>query len=165
MKKNLLLILVLIFLTGCSGLYNLNNFVLPDDLEFVALIKELGTPRKICQYMKDNFGFEKHPFRTLTPYKLFLLKKGDCDDFSNFATSIAHYHGYEVYQIKMKMNFFINHVIGVFKEDDYFNISNTIYYLYCERRTFSEIIDCFTGWISYVVYDYDNNIIETGYNN
>ena len=54
MKKIISLIIVLIFLTGCSGLYNLNNFVLPDDSEFLVLIEELDTPQRICQYMIDN---------------------------------------------------------------------------------------------------------------
>lgn len=163
MKKFILLIMILVFLTGCGGLFNINNFILPNDIEFINVINSLKTPEEICKYMKDNFGFEKHPFGALTPHELFLLKKGDCDDFSAFATFIAYYHGYEVYQIKMKMNFFINHTIGVFNEGGYYNVSDNFRYLNYEWRNFKDIMDAFIGWKSYIVYDYEGNIIEKGY--
>ena len=56
MKKIILIIIVLILLTGCNEIYNLSNFILPDDAEFLALVEELDTPYKIGQYMKkfDN---------------------------------------------------------------------------------------------------------------
>jgi len=94
MKKIILLIIILILLTGCSGIYNLNIFILPDDIGFMALIEELDIPEKICQYMADNFTREQHDY-PLTPYQLYITRKGDCDDFSNFAIFIANYHGYE----------------------------------------------------------------------
>jgi len=165
MKKIILISIILIFLTGCGGLFNLNNFAIPDDIDFLNMIESLQTPEEICRYMADNFEFEDHAFKTLTPYELFILKKGDCDDFSAFATFIAHYHGYEVYQIKMEMSFFINHAIGVFKEGNCYNVSNTIYYLNYEWKDFEDIMNAFVNWKSYIVYDYNMNIVEKGYNN
>ena len=54
MKKIIILILLTIFLSvlsGC-GFYNLSNFTLPDDLEFLEVVKELDSPQKIGDYMK-----------------------------------------------------------------------------------------------------------------
>lgn len=176
MKKIILLIIVLIFLTGCGGLYNLSNFVVPDDLEFLALIKELNTPKIICQYMLDNFGYEDHPYNTLTPYQLYKNKAGDCSDFSLFAVFVANYHGYETYQILVifyphVFGYTMGHIIGVFKEEGGYSISEGKYYIggfgrY--RKTFKEIVDFNypeDWWKSYKVYDYDMNIVETVYNN
>lgn len=176
MKKIILMILVLIFLTGCGGLYNLSNFALPDDLDFLALINELDTPEKICQYMLDNFETEEHPYNTLTPYQLYENKAGDCSDFSLFAVFIANYHGYETYQILVifyhhVFGYAMGHTIGVFKEEGSYSISEGKYYIggfgrY--RETFKGIIDFNypeDWWKSYTVYDYDMNVVETGYNN
>jgi len=172
MKKIILLSIILIFLTGCSGLYNLGNFVLPDDIEFLALIEELDTPKKICQYMLDNFGIEEHPYNTLTPYELYRIKKGDCDDFSNFSRFMANQHGIETYQILMffpKPIYSIDvwHAITIYKEDDCYTFSENQYYNPCNKyyNSFSEIMQIFNGWKKYIVYDYYNNIMETGYNN
>lgn len=169
MKKIVLSIIILIFLTGCSGVFNLDNFVIPDDLEFIALIEELNTPEKICNYMEDNFECEKN-YKALSPYNLFLNKKGDCNDFALFAIFMAHYNDYETYQIFMKFPFWVyetsaGHVIGVFKEGSFYNISDTIYYIECNRKTFKKIMELYPNYNSYVVCDYDGNIVEIGYNN
>ena len=176
MKNTILISIILIFLTGCSGLYNLSNFVLPDDLEFLALIKELDTPKKICQYMSDNFGIEEHPYNTLTPYQLYINKAGDCNDFSLFAVFVANYHGYETYQILIKFNswvfgYSIGHTIGIFKEGDCYTVSEGRDYIggpgRC-KKTFIKLVDFHypeDWWKSYIVYDYDMNIVEQGYNN
>jgi len=175
MKKIILSIIILIFLTGCSGLYNISNFVLPDDLEFLNIIESLQTPKEICQYMLANFGIEEHPYTTLTPYELFLNKKGDCGDFSLFAVFIANYHDYETYQILIKVypwvfGYPMKHIIGVFKEENGYSISDERYYIggigkY--KNTFKEIMDFNFSetWESYIVYNYDMNIVEKGYNN
>jgi len=174
MKKIILISIILIFLTGC-GMYNLNNFVVPDDSEFLSLIEELDTPKEICQYMLDNFEIEEHPFNVLTPYQLYKNKAGDCNDFSSFAVFMADYHGYETYQILIKFypyvfGYSVGHTIGVFKEEGGYSISEGRYYIGGFGRykdTFNEIVDFNyqEGWEYYKVYDYDMNVIEIGYNN
>ena len=165
MKKLLVLfILLILFLTGCS-IYNLNTFVLPDDLEFLALIQELDTPEKICQYMTDNFESEEHPYITLTPYQLYIIRKGDCNDYSTFSVFIANYHGYETYQIKIfyKNNNY-KHMLAVYKENKY-SFSDCEIYCSARYNTFSEIVeyDCYLRdeiWSKYIVYKYDMDMVE-----
>lgn len=171
MKKIILLSIILIFLTGCSGLYNLSNFILPNDSKFLDLIEDLDTPKKICKYMEDNFSQKLNIFNPLTPYQLFLIKKGDCDDFSNFAVFFANWHGYETWQIKIyHKNSIIKHFIAVYKEDGKYNFSEGQCYIFREATNFEEIVkyDCCLqnkDWSKYIIYDYDMNIIETVYNN
>lgn len=165
MKKIILLLLIVFTLSGC-GIYNLNGFTLPDDMEFLAVIEELDTPKKICQYMLNNFEYhEKYTYKTLNPYELFIIKKGDCDDFSNFAKFIANYHDYETYQILMFFSSTINkHSIVVYVEDK-LSFSDSQYY-FSGFNNFREIVkfDCeyliFEKLIKYIIYDYDMNIIE-----
>jgi len=167
MKKVIILIIILMFLTGCGygGLFNLNNFILPNDIEFLKLIKELDTPEKICQYMLDNFESEEHSYITLTPYQLYLNKKGDCDDCSNFGIYIAHYHRYETYQFLMLFSGNIWHSIAVYKEGNCYTFSdNQIYSGGC-YLSFDDILQIYNGWIKYKIYDYEMNIVETEYNN
>lgn len=173
MKRVILISIILIFLTGCSGIYNISNFVLPDDLEFLALIKELDTPKKICQYMLGNFEIEERPYNVLTPYQLYKNGAGDCNDFSLFAVFVANYHGYETYQILIKFHswvfgYSVGHTIGVFKEEGGYSISEGRDYIggfgrY--KKTFEEIVNFNyqEGWEFYIVYDYDMNIVEQGY--
>ena len=161
MKTLLVLFTVLtIFLSGC-GFYNLNYFTLPDDTEFLALIQELDTPEKTCKYMQDNFEYENNLIK-LTPYQLFLIKKGNCDDFSNFATFFPSYHNYETYQIFIEFPSNDYHMTGVFKEGDYYNISENTLYIECFCENFKEIMNSYLyrGWLSYIVYDYNLNLIE-----
>lgn len=162
-----MILITVLLLSGC-GLYNLGGFTLPDDTEFLALIQELDTPEKICQYMTDNFEFEEHPLRTLTPYELFLNKKGDCNDFSTFAIFIADYHSYETYQIRIYFqNTFNLHRIAVYKEYDKYNYSSNMDYFPIQANNFKEIVEDYNDYDYryklkyYVVYDYDMNIIET----
>jgi len=169
MKKlfiSILLIILLISTSGC-GLFNLDGWVIPDDAEFLALIEELDTPEKICQYMLDNFKIEEHPYKSLTPYQLYLTQKGDCNDFSAFSTFIANYHGYETYQILIifypyVFGYSVGHTIGVFKEKDCYTISEGQFYLGRCQKTFMEIVNFNyqEDWASYTVYDYWNNIVE-----
>ena len=172
MKKIILVILSLIFLTGCSGIYNLSNFILPDDSEFLTLIKELDTPYKIGQYMLDNFELEEHPYITLTPYQLYLTKKGDCNDFGIFAQFIANFHGYETYQLLMELPIYMNgfpiwHMIIIYKENNCYTYSDLYFYNPFEQcyTCFNDIMQLYNEWEYYTVYDYDMNIIETGYSN
>lgn len=165
MKKLLIFfILLTIFLSGCgSGLYNLNYFILPDDAEFLALIQELDTPRKICQYMENNFEYEPHTFYIPDPYILWQNKKGDCNDFATFAVFVANYNDYETYQIRIFLDSLFIHRIAIFIEDK-LSFSDNFWYFY-GFNNFKEIVkyDCYMQneiWLKYIVYDYDMNIIE-----
>ena len=161
MKKLLiLLILLILFLTGCS-IYNLNTFVLPDDAEFIALVQELDTPEKIGDYMLENFTYKPNSM-LLNPYQLFVTKNGNCDDFSLFITYIAHRHNYETYQILIELPLDEYHMIGVFKEGDYYNISENTLYIESFCQNFKEIMNSYLyqGWLSYIVYNYNMNVIE-----
>ena len=170
MKKVILIGIILVLLTGCSGLYNIGNFVLPDDLEFLNLIEELDTPEKICQYMSDNFEIENNII-SLTPYQLYLTKIGDCNDLSTFAIFIAHYHEYEVYQLLLfyPAPVYLKdqwHAIAIYKEGNYYTISEVnIYKYWIKFKDFKDILNYFNGLTKYKIYDYDMNILETGYNN
>lgn len=172
MKKLFVLILLTVLLitslSGC-GLYNLNNFVLPDDAEFLALVQELDTPQKICNYMEDNFTYEFHIY-TLDPYTLWQTKKGDCLDFATFAVFIANCHGYETYQIRISFNSLLKHRIAVYVEDEGLSFSDCQCHSYYLSKTyfdnFKEIVnyDCEYNigkeWSKYIVYNFDMQVIE-----
>ena len=172
MKKLPLILILLtsiILLSGC-GIYNLNCFTLPDDIEFLALIQELNTPKKICQYMADNFTYELHIFNILSPYQLYITQKGDCDDFANFAIFISNYHGYETFLVKIcYKNYAINHYLAIYKENGQYNFSDNQYYFSVNYDKFSDIVLLDSQWMyisygytwsKYIVYDYWNNIVE-----
>lgn len=169
MKKSILLILFigLIFLTGC-GLYDLSNFILPDDSEFLTLIEELDTPEKIGNYMVENFTYEFHDTYTLNPYELYKLGKGDCNEFVDFGTFIANYHNYETYQLGIYYKNF-KHRIAIYIEGNFYSITNNQYYSF-GYNTFLEIVEIDSAlrnkiWTKYIVYDYWNEVIEEIYNN
>jgi hypothetical protein len=157
MRKILALILIIlsIILSGCSpAIFDMNSFVLPDDMEFIQTVKELNTPEKIGQYMKDNFSFKANAYNTLSPYELWKTKTGDCNDISTFAVFIANYHGYKSYQVIFYGE--INHAIALFiEEGQYTYISNNKYYPTDFRNNIS-------GYNSFEVYDYEMNLIEVG---
>lgn len=169
MRKLLLisiLLISIILLSGC-GIYNLSFFTLPDDNGFLALVQELDTPYKIGQYMLDNFSYEPHIGKPLSPYQLYLLGKGDCDDFSNFSTFIASYHNYETYQMFMDYeDTRYNHSLAIYKENNKYNFSDNQSYIFLEATNFREIADRYyfpsrdVIWLQYTVYDYDMNIVE-----
>jgi len=170
MKKIILVSIILIFLTGCGGLYNLNDFILPDDMEFLTLMEELDTPQKIADYMEEYFTYKRHIFYNPDPYILWKTKKGDCNDFSTFAVFIANYHGYGTYQIKLQGKGFNIHWLAVYLENGQYSYSNNTHYYYIQMNEFRYIVmDWYyknrIDWISYKVYDYDMNIVEQGYNN
>ena len=111
MKKIIGLILI-ILLAGCS-------FVMPDDTEFMELVKTLDTPMKISQYMFYNFEYEYQAMGRKTPYQLYVLRKGDCNDFSNWVYWIGKYHGYKTSQLELR---FVgpDHWLGIFDMGNYF---------------------------------------------
>lgn len=168
MKKFILLITILILLTGCGGIYNLNNFMLPDDSEFLAVVESLDTPEKITNYMEDNFTYKLFRLANFSPYNIWKNKKGDCNDYMAFSTWIANYHGYKTYHIIIT---FIDekdrHSIAVYKESKY-SFSDCEMYFLPEYDTFLEIVeyDCFLrrkNWSKYTVYDYNMDIVEVEY--
>ena len=154
-------------MSGCC-LINPGELVLPDDLEFIAVISELDTPEKICQYMYCNFEIEEHPYYNVCPYDLYLTKKGDCNDYSTFAVFVAHYHGYETYQIRISFQGEkYQHCIAVYKEDKYSFSDNGYYYNgKYNYNSFLEIVKYESylreeKWLKYKVYDYDMNVVES----
>ena len=168
MKKIILLIIILIVLTGCSDIYNLSSFLLPDDIEFIKLVEVLNTPEKICQYMLDNFTYQPSPYASSTPYEMYTSKTGDCNDYSTFGTFIANYHGYETYQVIITfLGDQYTHALAVYKEDRYSFSDNGYYYTgKYNYNSFLEIVEYESylreqQWLKYVVYDYDMNIVET----
>ena len=174
MKKAILIIIVLMFLTGC-GIFDINDFTAPNDVKFIEMIENLNEPKKVSNYMIENFTYEVHHLYNLDPYALWKIKKGDCNDFAAFGIFIANYHGYITYQIRIYYkNTFIKHRIAIYKEDDKYNFSDNQYYYYVNYDNFSDIVELDSQWahylygyvwLKYIVYDYDMNIVETGYNN
>jgi len=169
MKKIILFLVLIILLSGCS-LLNLNDFVLPNDIEFINTIKTLDTPEKICNYMKDNFIYEPHAIYNLNPYQLWLTQKGDCNDFSTFATFIANYHNYTTYQIYIYFKgTFIAHVLAVYLENDKYTYSNNKAYYPINVSTFKEVVEHYFDMVKeyelnfYEIYDYNMNLIEKIY--
>ena len=171
MKKilnSLLIIGLLILLPGC-GVINICNFIMPDDLEFLETVKSLDTPKKISDYMIENFVHKAHYFIGLNPYQLYLTKKGDCNDFSLFGKFIANYHDYQVYEINIIGNSLMTHYICVYEEElsrGKYSLTTNQYY-YSRYKTFRETVirgasTVDMNWKKYIVYDYDNNIIEKG---
>jgi len=143
MKKLLLIMSLIMCLTmsGC-GLFNLNGFIMPDDLEFLAVVESLDTPEKICDYMKENFTYKTHYLYAPDPFTFWKLREGDCNDFADFARFVANYHGYETYQILISFkNTLLQHVLGVFVENDKYTYSNNTAYKPINVDTFKEVVE------------------------
>jgi hypothetical protein len=175
MKKALLIISILsiLFLTGC-GLFNLDGWLWPeDDLEFMTMVKELDTPQKISDYMMSNFTYKEHKIYAPDPYTLWKTEKGDCNDFSTFGVFIAHWHGYETYQIEIYYSGTIKkHWIAVYIEEDKMSFTDNQYYFNNYGYffdTFREIVEFDCKYFpdkelrKYTVNDYENNIVEERY--
>ena len=161
-----IIILLLSLLTGC-GIANLNDFTVPNDMQFLECIDSLNTPKKICQYMCDNFEYEYHALISIDPYTLWKTKKGDCNDMSAFAVFVADYNGIEVYQIKIITSLFSGHTFAVYKEEDLYSFSSNYTYYKPEYNSFREMVEWFfneedTKWYEYTVYNEDMKIIERG---
>ena len=156
----IILIILLISLSGCLGIYNLGNFVLPDDIEFIECINGLDTLDKIMGYMKDNFIPTPHK-PAYSPYEMWKYKKGDCNDYSNFAVFVAHYHGWEVYQILVNFGNYA-HMMGIYKVDKGYLVSDWDCLLDSIYKDFKEIVDTVSDIKYYKVYDISFNLIEYG---
>ena len=159
--KIILIILVLILLSGC-GLCNLNYFIMPDDLEFLAIVENLNTPKKISNYMIENFTYKRHALYAPNPYVLWQIKEGDCNDMSTFAVFIANYHNYETWQMQIYFkNSLFAHYIGVYKEYGKLTYTENMYYYPIYVDTFKEVVEhrFLSEYRNYKVYDYDGNLI------
>ncbi len=181
MKRKVLLSVLVVFLisilAGC-GVFNLSGWVWPDNLDFINTIEELKTPQDISIYMIENFYHERHALWTPDPYTLWKTKKGDCNDFMTFGVFVANYHDYTTYQIKLIYSgMFWDHWLGVYVEGDKLSYTdNKSYVVYDYLNdiygfdSFKEIVDFarihHPEWKlkDYVVYDYDMNVVEEGYN-
>jgi len=151
--KIILILILCLLLTGCSFIYNLTNFVMPDDLEFLAVVETLDTPKKISDYMIENFTYEFH-LSAISPYVLWQTEKGDCNDFSTFGAFIADYHGYETYQIKIYLkNTLMTHCIAVYNEGRYSFTDNQYYYYGYD--TFEEIVKESCKHVGYEYISYE----------
>ena len=170
MKKVISLIIILILFTGLTGCgsYNLSFFIIPNDTKFLETIGRLSTPSKISDYMIENFVYKANPFTAISPYTLWKTRVGDCTDFATFGAYIANYHGFTIYQLKIFYDNF-KHQIAIYSENNFYSITTNQNY-YCYFIDFIDIVNFDSirrnaTWSKYIVYDYDNNIIETGYNN
>jgi len=165
MKRLLIvgLLIIALITTGC-GVFSLNGWLLPDDMEFLEVVESLDTPEKISYYMENNFTYEPNLYGSKSPYELWQVREGDCNDFACFGTFVADYNGYETWQILIYFKTTgYTHYLGVYNEGRYSFTDNKDYYYGFD--TFREIVDesgKHTGqeWKSYKVYDYEMNIIE-----
>ena len=161
--KIIILILIL-SLTGCSSIYNLDDFVTPNDIEFINTIEKLNTPEIICDYMRNNFTYKENPYHSTDPYQTWLDRTGDCNDYATFAIFVAHWHGYEVYQMHIYLkNLKDTHYLAIYVEDGY-SYSSLESYFPLQFNTFLEIADRRT-WSKYIVYDYEMNVVEISHRN
>ena len=116
------IILISILLVGC-GTYNLNYFVVPDDVEFMNTVAMLDTPLKIAQYMVDNFTYEFHG-AAYTPHRMWQEKVGDCNDYAVFGVFVARFHGYEAEQVYVWYENLGTHVNAVYKIEDFWVLTD-----------------------------------------
>jgi len=169
------ILLMAIFLSGC-GIFNLNGWLLPNDIEFIKVIENLRTPQEISDYMMNNFVYEQHAFYAPDPYMLWKTGKGDCNDMSTWGCFVANYHNYETWQIKI---YYLNdpfwqHWIAIYKENDGLSFSDNQYYSFYLGKTyfdsFREIVEFDSEyfpekeWAKFIVYDYSGEIISNEVN-
>lgn len=110
---------------------NVEGWIWPIDKKFIACIKELDTPRKIGEYMLENFIYEKpDTFSFPDSYVTWKTKKGNCTSFSEFGAFVADYHGYKVYQIGISFKgTSMKHLLTAYVEDNGLSFtSNQEYY-------------------------------------
>ena len=170
MKKilnNILIISLLILFCGCDS-YNLDGFILPDDPEFLEVIRSLDTPKKISDYMGDNFTYKVN-HTPASPYKIWEIGEGDCNDFVCFAKYVGNYNGIVVYEIIINDGSIFSHSICVYEEYSPYGIYSftSVQDYYSGYKTFRETVIRGTStvnmnWKNYKVYNYDGEIIEKG---
>ena len=160
------LLTIVLFLSGC-GIYKLDWFVVPDDSDFNELVQEINTPEKISLYMLEHFKYVLNFLIAKSPYELYIKKEGDCNDFALFGQYIANENGYKTYKVRIYWcGTTTHHVITVYVEDSFLSFTDNLLY-YSEYQEIRSIVDQSAintrmVWKKYIVFDYDNNIIEKG---
>ena len=171
MKKIIVCLLLTCLLTGCSLFFDLSNYVMPDDAEFLAVIERENTPEKFCSFMERNYKWKLH-LLNYSPYQMWVAngkpKAGDCNDMSCAIVFAMNYHKYETYQIWVfYRRTLLSHALGVFVEENKYTYSSNDNYHDIYVNKFEDIVShhcCETGreLTRYFVYDYDNKLIERG---
>lgn len=154
--------------------FNLNTWILPNDFRFWTCLWDLKTPKEICQYMADNFNYQRHKI-SYSPFEQWLYKNGDCNDYSSYAVFKAHINRYETWQIHIVFTKFlqipVGHVLGVYYEDGY-TYSDCWIYNPIHVDSFISVVHHYlnqrgksSNYLNYYrVYDYENNVIEANKN-
>ena len=150
------------------GWFDINDFVLPDDSQFISLIEELNTPILVLEYMRKNFKYRYSKYAK-SPYQLWITGEGDCNDFALFFVFMVNYQGIDTWQIRIIFDDSnINHWLGVYKAENqilYTYTTNQYYGDDNEQPSFEEIVNTYCEynkriWKKYEVYNYDLDIIE-----
>lgn len=156
MKHLIILLIISLIFSGCIDY----------EKSFVNIISELDTPKKISLYMYNNFEYFYNPIGTQTPIQLFYTKKGDCNDFSNFAAYVGNLHGYTVLQIRL-LKSDINHWIAVFEVDNQFVFIDNQYFNITEYKSINDILFFYSlfyeDFLGYEIYDYKLNLLSSFY--
>jgi len=131
-----------------------------EDTQFVNLLYQLDSPKKICDYMEKyiNYKVLNGPH---SAYQTYLSKEGDCADHAVFANNIAHFHGYKSNHVHIEWTNDIYHAIVAYDWGDHYTYSSTQLYV---SQSFNSIEACVNhctsrfGYIlsDYEVYDWDN---------
>jgi len=128
MYKVFIALLIIMFLSGC-GIYNLDNFTIPNDIQFLECVAGLDTVPLIAQYMEDNFTYKIRPYNTLSPYGMWKIREGDCTDYGAFGVFAARYNGIEAYQVLIYYSDgTLNHINAVYKVEDYWVLTDSWVY-------------------------------------
>ncbi|MFA5360816.1 MAG: hypothetical protein WC320_02545 [Candidatus Paceibacterota bacterium] len=170
----MILMMAATFLNGCccflgaeNGWYDISNFVMPDDSEFIAEIEELTAPWLIAAYMETNFEYQLSGCAK-SPYLLWKTKKGDCNDFALFGVYVASYHGYDAYLVRI---FFedsdTRHWLGVYWEEVFglYSYTSNQFFSYYVLKDIGGVVENYCkihqkNWMKYEVYDYRMNLVE-----
>jgi len=126
-----------------------------EDPEFVNLVYQLDSPKKICQYMEKYFSYKvlNGPH---SPYQTYLLKEGDCADYAVFANCIAHFHGYESYHVLIEWTNGTYHSIVVYDMGDhYIYSSNYLYFSQLFNSIEAFINHCTSSYAGYILSKYE----------
>jgi len=144
--KKLIILLMCIFLCGCS-------IINTDNIEFLNTIQSLTTPELICNYMKNNFEYGPPQINAnIDYYSIYIYPPdpclfwkteiGYCLDFAYFGIFTANYHGYETYLFKIFFkNTFDIHYLAVYKENGYYNYSSNQDYYSINTLNFYKIVE------------------------
>jgi hypothetical protein len=156
MKHLIFLLIFFLIFSGCIDY----------EKSFVKTISELNTPKKIASYMYNNFRYSYQPYGVKTPMELFILKEGDCNDFSNFSTYVGVFHGYKAWQVRF-LKSDINHWISVFEVSGEFIIIDNRYYDITKYNSIDDIVNFYSlfyeDFLGYEIYDYQLNLLTSSY--